>query len=239
MKMHVQDRRKEDVSERGSILLLALWTLFFLATLALAVGAHVSAGLRRAGALKNNTTAYYLACAGVERAIMAIEADNTNEWAGQTSEYWSKDNDSIDCGLFSVMYMRVKKDGVETNFGVTTVSCRTNINNLSNFRSLLESKLDADKAAGIAEGARQYRKDKKELTLKGVNGKFESVYELLLVPGVNARLFKEIEPYITVYGGNCFEGIAEGKAGARESADSRITFVFDRGTGKILYWHEH
>ncbi|MDP6491790.1 MAG: hypothetical protein QGG69_08500, partial [Kiritimatiellia bacterium] len=52
----------------GSVLILALWVLFFLAALALAVGAHVSAALTLAGFMRQDVRGYHLARAGVTHA---------------------------------------------------------------------------------------------------------------------------------------------------------------------------
>ncbi len=233
------DNRAGCAAERGSVLILALWTLFFLGALAMAVGAHVSAAIRRATALRDSTTAYYLARCGIERAIFALETGTTNDWSGTTSEYWSKDSEIAGYGRFSVVSVRSADGRSETNQGVIALSCKTNINNLSDFKALLEEKIGTGPALKINDAVMEYRQNKKTLTLQDVNGKFESIYELLLVPGMGLETFTQIEPYITVYKGNCFEGVALGKTGKKETADSRIAFVWDRNRRKILYWHEY
>ena len=55
--------------QSGSVLILALWALAFLAALAVAVGAHVSAGLRLADALR---VSMEMASAGQRRAICSM-----------------------------------------------------------------------------------------------------------------------------------------------------------------------
>ena len=87
----------------ASVFILALWTLFLLGALALAVGSYVSADLKLAGRLKTRTTAYYLARAGVEKAIMEImrNADMGNA----SSKSWS--DVPLGDGAFSVKYSRV------------------------------------------------------------------------------------------------------------------------------------
>ena len=74
------------------MLILALWTLFFLGALALAVGSRVSGSLRLAHAMKVNMTAYALARAGAERAVMEIMINSTN-WDGVRDEDLTTDPD--------------------------------------------------------------------------------------------------------------------------------------------------
>lgn len=62
-------RAETPKAESASVMVLAVWTLFFLGALALAVGAYVSSQLAVAGYIKTDTRAYWLARSAIETAM--------------------------------------------------------------------------------------------------------------------------------------------------------------------------
>jgi len=235
----------------GSILILALWTLFFLGALALAVGAHVSANLKLAGSLKASTTAYYLARAGVEKAIMEVVCNPTNwessaEDSLKSAEGIFKDNRALDGGTFSVIYTFVSTDSgrIVTNYGVISEARRININKTRSEKNLetLLSVLGVADSSGISKRIIGWPAEKKKLAEEAGNRysryRFESLRELLMVKGVTHELFVRVEPFLTVYGRRCFGGMAVGRASGSETEDRRIAFVCNRN-GEKVYWHEY
>jgi len=76
-------------SKRGSILILVLWALFFLAMLSLAIRAYVQPQLSLAQKLLGRAKMYYLASAGVERAILEVK-NNSVEYDAEDK---NKDED--------------------------------------------------------------------------------------------------------------------------------------------------
>ncbi len=68
-----------NIHARGSVLILALWTLAILAALAVASAAHLSAALRLARFVDNDVHASLAARAGVELALMTVVSE-TNTW---------------------------------------------------------------------------------------------------------------------------------------------------------------
>ena len=78
-------------SDGGSVLILTLWVLFFLAALAVAIGGHVSSNMKVATKIKNRVAAYYLARAGVEKAVTEARSDS-NAW-DSINEPWSSGED--------------------------------------------------------------------------------------------------------------------------------------------------
>ena len=206
----------------GSVLILALWTLFFLGALVVAVGAHVSAALRVAEQLKNVTELRYLARAGVERAAMEIAAD-TNAWDGTGQAAWNNGADrfvidDLGGGEVSVTYARVPMEGqAVTNTGVIGEEGKINVNEAD--QDILEAAFtvlggaEESRAARICEALQAYRKQRGELltseSSKGYppepragQGRLQSVQELLLVTGaeLDTELFSRVEPYLTVFG---------------------------------------
>ena len=216
--------QNENKAISASVLILALWTVFFLAALTIAVSAIVSANLTLAGRLKDGVTARYLAKAGIERAIMEIVSD-TNSWDGLT-ESWSNNGKlfkdyPVKEGVFSIIYrVSLSRSGGDTLcYGVIDEERKININKAD--KELLEMSLEVlggltqMEASDIAASIMDWRDEDDEILTGGAenryyaglksaytchNGSFGSIYELLLVKGVKGELFSKIARHITVYG---------------------------------------
>jgi hypothetical protein len=238
----------------ASVLILALWSLFFLGVLALAVGAHVSANLKLAGSLKADVVAYYLARAGTELAAMQILHHSTN-WNGtaddelHSDESLFQDNDSLAGGTFSVTYAFVPEatGAVVTNYGILRESRKININSRSH--AARQRLVALGVSQSVAENILNWPAAKKNELAKeagrGYSAGYQSVHELLLVHGVTDLLFARIEPHVTIYGKSCYGGMAEGIVRSDAARGSgmivsrrRISFVFDRSKSGFVYWHE-
>ncbi|NQT93313.1 MAG: general secretion pathway protein GspK [Lentisphaerae bacterium] len=207
----------------GSALILALWTLFFLAILALAVGAHVSANLELARALRDGTLTRMAARVGVETAISLVHADS-NEWDAAT-ESWCSDEETfrdVPAGAdrFSVVHAFFLSTGaIATNYGVADEERRIHLN-LAN-RSLLKAlgeiacELEPEVAEALADAIIDWR-DTDDHPLTGGaekdyyaglaepytchDGDLQVERELLLVKGMEPELFLKMEPHVTVFG---------------------------------------
>lgn len=212
----------------GSVLILVLWALFFLATLAVAIGTLVSANLSLVGALSSDSVAYYAARAGVERAIAEVMAD-TNDWDGIV-ETWHNGGDEFEQSRFgrasfSVLNTTTDSAGlVTTNFGLSDEDGRISINRAS--QSLIETMLKVagdvpeEDAGAIAVAIIDWRDaddlDGEDDVLTGGsessyyaslgepyscrNGDFRLLEELLLVKGISDSVFDRIRASLTVYG---------------------------------------
>lgn len=221
----------------GSILILALWTLFFLGALALAVGAHVSANLKLAGSLKARAVSLCLAAAGVERAIMeAMSASDTNVVEGLTAGCWNNNEEIfreaiLEHGRFSVHYTVTSEAdgsaGVVTNYGIVGEERKINVNKAkpellaSLIRNVGEKSLsDASEIASNIrtnppaweQGAAPGKKSAQGLTPAPASEYYYgSLYELPLVRDVDQELFVRIKPYLTVCGSGAINlNIADG-----------------------------
>jgi len=130
---------------KGSSLVLALWCLFFLSVLALAVSAHVNAGIRIARSVKRDLRGRCAARSGVEMSIMTLLSD-TNGWDALTEE-WSRGeklreigNDDWNFSLLKVEDPRKggylpcelaedrRSDMTSTNFGLVDEESKLNLN---------------------------------------------------------------------------------------------------------------
>ncbi|MDD4869650.1 MAG: type II secretion system protein GspK [Kiritimatiellae bacterium] len=211
------------INNRGSILVLTLWVLFFLAALAVAVGGHVASNLRVASKIKGRVTAYYLARAGAEKAVSEARGDS-NAWDG-LNELWSSGEElfrdvALGQGSYSVYYTYISPfGGVATNYGMYDEERKININKASEplLKAMLQNigQLDTMTASDVTAAIIDWR-DQNDVTLTGGaenshyaalsnpyqchNGDFQSLHELLLVKKVSSDLFLKLKPYITIYG---------------------------------------
>jgi general secretion pathway protein K len=205
--------------ERGSVLIVGLWVLLFLSTLALAVGRLVGGQLELAHRMRGRSQAYYIAKAGVEQSIVLLEAD-TNGWDG-TGERWAgsaADFAHVPCGkgAFTASYQSERSDGsVTTNYGLTDECGKIDVNEAGPLllRSVLEvaGQMDGASAARLADQIVTVRVVRVEDQLPGGTqgagfglrrGPFDSIYELQLVDGMEQTVFDRIRDHVTVYGGS-------------------------------------
>lgn len=206
----------------GSVLILALWTLFFLAALAVAIGAQVSAGLRQAAVLRADLEAYATARAGVATA-MAVAVSDTNAWDA-AGDAWGPDGmlgESLQLahGHVTIRH-RALVDGVTvTNRGLYDAESAVSLNAAgqpllaSLFRVVgrMQSKsanvaanavldwrdADDDELTDGAESA-YYASQGGDYTCH--NGAFQALEELCLVKGCSRELLDRVRPVVTLYG---------------------------------------
>lgn len=207
----------------GSALILALWALFFLAALALAVGAHVAAVMDVSRRLDERVQERLLAEGALARAIMEAHLQRTNVWDGVQADAWNRNpavfgDVSFGPGTYAVRFtMEGAGGGVVTNVGIIGENGKINLNDASSplLTSLLQDVTDMDtRSAGtLAEAIVEWRNATPsdqgrsagldpaagEGLSTGSGRRFRSVYELLLVPGMDADRFRRLKPHVTVY----------------------------------------
>lgn len=147
----------------GSVLILVLWVLFALATLTVAVGAHVSSVMTVSARLWRITESRALAEAGAQQALMAA-VSQTNSWDGVAEDGWNRDKDlfserKLGSGALSVNYLTFSESGtIITNIGIIGEDGKLNINRIvedKKLKSALENliknvgELDSETAKDI------------------------------------------------------------------------------------------
>ncbi len=210
------------MNRRGSVLIIVLWSLFFLAMLAVAVQAYVMPYAELSGKLMNRTQMHYFANAGVERAIFEVENDDTDLY-DSLFDSWSRNdaafnNGAIQGGTFSVL-KDAPLSSDKPEYGLTDEEGKININKASQqvLKSLFEkvAQVESEEADAIADSIIDWR-DEDDVEQKNgkendyyqaleqpydcKNGDFEVREELLLVGGVTPEMFDKIKDCITVYG---------------------------------------
>lgn len=204
----------------GSILILTVWTLFFLAALAVAVGSYVSGGLMMARTAAADGYGRAAALAGIEHVCAVLDAD-TNGWDGFDEAWGSSGDIDWEAQALGDAYYRVYhvNSSGGTNAGVIDEESRINLNSAT--RQQLEAvfriigRVDAIASVSLAAAVIDWRDEDDDITENGAesgfysglqpgypcaNSEFRSIYELLLLRGMTAEVFERVSGAVTVHG---------------------------------------
>jgi general secretion pathway protein K len=215
------------VGGKGSILIISLWSVCLLSTLAVILGSQVRQKITLIKRLDERDKTYLIADAGVKRAISEIKKQQENRfhalnqsWSNNTAAF--KDI-TVGDGKFSVSYELFtsnQKDTLEMGYGMIDEESKISINKADSnvlqrlFRvlgfedtfaqdlafSIIDWR-DADSQLSVPLGSAEdsfYRNLAYPYEAK--DGDFEVLEELLLVKGITNDIFGKIKNYITVYG---------------------------------------
>lgn len=161
-------------SKNGSILIITLWTLSLLTIFTVSLGYNIACQLRLADHLQDRLKMYYLAKAGIERAIIELEVDETPGY-DSLNETWANNEEffkevPLGDGYITVSYQleervsesqSVKESEEITMFGIMDESSKININKVPAeiLRVLLEriGEVERDEAIDIANAIIDWR----------------------------------------------------------------------------------
>jgi len=196
------------VSKRGSILIIVLWSLFFLAALALAIDSYVRPRLNLGGRLLREARIHYYAVAGVKQAMLELERDDT--------ELYDSFNDSY---YIDKQELEKKLDGGEFKVRLTDESGKINLNKATKdiLVNILEifAETSSGEAEELSDSILDWRDEDDDVRDNGAedgyysmhhpgyeckNADFELIEELLLVKNMTTEIFDKIKPRVTVYG---------------------------------------
>lgn len=206
----------------GSILIVVLWTVFFLGLLSVAVGAYVGARVELARRMSDRLVAGYAARAGVEVSLALLRMD-TNSWDAFSEPWGDNPTDfrEVACGegRYSVYYVNERSDGsFATNYGVRDEQGRIDLN--ASRPELLVALLQtaggvtAEESARLSQSILSARTvpDRTQSGISGAEtgwaspalspGPFLSVHELLWVKGMTPEVFERLRDHVTVNGGS-------------------------------------
>jgi len=218
----VKGKRKK----QGSILIAVLWSLFFLATLAVAITMLIAPQLGLAQRLRDRAVLRYLAQAGMQRAILELKLDETPD-VDALNEPWSRNEEAFkeielsDGEYFSVGYSLPDPAGEEEekHYGLIDEERKININAapaevLARFFEIVGGTSLQD-AADIGDAIIDWRDADDEPLTNGAedayyeglpegypckNGRFDVLEELLLVKGITPAVFAKVKDRLTVFG---------------------------------------
>ena len=122
------------MSKKASILIITLWVLSLLTIFAVNLGYTVRAQLHYAGHLQDRLKMYYLARAGIERAIIELMNDETESY-DTLNETWANNEElfkeiPFDDGFINLSFnlSESEEDGPTTLYGVMDESSKIDIN---------------------------------------------------------------------------------------------------------------
>lgn len=213
---------------RGSILILALWSLSFLAVLSLSVGY----GARQKATLLNRLDTmnhlYAIAYSGVEKARGLFQIEDPTSGQDTLLDEWAYSEPDfkevpVGDGHFTVGHTVYDPDQeVQVMwYGLIDEERKINVNtaDAATLSRLFEflGELDSDEAQKIGYAIMDWRDadsmfqhprhgaeddfyEGLKVPYQSKDALLESVDELLLVDGMNREIFDKIEPYVTVFG---------------------------------------
>jgi len=201
---------------RGSIVIVTLWVLAILLLLAVGLAYRVGLELRMARYAQDRLKTFYIAKAGVERAIAFLLKKDANSFDALKEEWSQKESFfkefHIGEGFFSVSYPFLEEGREAVRYGVEDEESRTPLNQadaaiLQRIPGMEEDLLFSirawrgDKDLTPEEMAREdnaYVSLGRSYSRKGEP--FESLEELLLVRGMTPSLYELMKRTFTVYG---------------------------------------
>lgn len=214
-------------NNRGSILIIVLWTLFLLTTFAVELGVIVRQKMTLMNRLDTQDKLLFIAEAGVKKAIAELRKDDSMPEADALSEPWGNNDVNfrdiqVDGGAFNVYYEEKTWRAVQRRFGVADEESKVNVNtaDVETLTRLLQkaSGLSEDEALPLAYALIDWRdadsyyqhpqygaedEDYKDLEspYEAKDENFELLDELLLVKGMTPEIYEELRRWITVHGG--------------------------------------
>jgi general secretion pathway protein K len=210
---------------RGSILILALWSITVFAVFAVSLGAVARQKITLGSRLEASERLYAIAFCGIERARAEVLNDAPDD-LDAAADVWGNVKSSFSeiqagGGTFTVGYAAAGTDGKpDPRFGAEDEERKVNLNKAEPavIQRVLESAgvgrdaaedlsqcivdwRDGDSAFQHAQyGAEDAYYDDLPLPYACKDAPLESLDELLLIKGMKRDIFDKIKPYVTVWG---------------------------------------
>jgi len=214
-------------TDRGSILVIAIWSLCLLTTFAVYLGFGVRQKIIMVERLDTRDRLHFIAEAGVKKAILELKKEDKTADYDALKESWSNNIGTfkeiqVGVGRFTVSYGYLnRQSGLrEIRYGIIDEERKININKAKrsvigrlfktvgldemeaqNLSASIVDWKDNDSELSIPLGSaedRYYRNLKDSYEAKDAD--FEILDELLLVRGMTREIFDRIKDFITVYG---------------------------------------
>jgi type II secretory pathway component PulK len=189
-----------NLNNRGGVLIFVLWTVMFLAVIALSLGQRTRAGLALINGHTRHIKAKALAWAGVMGTVERIRENGTGQHDtlyecgvdiadGQSPREMFRQTQLGD-GSFDIAYAQdgMTFDGIEDeerriNLNALTAQDGKILFNLAELSGLSREQAEAFSGAVIGRAG----------------GKFETLEELLLVPGISREMYAKVKSSLTVF----------------------------------------
>lgn len=215
------------ITNKGSILAIALWSLCLLTTFAVCLGFGVRQKIIMVKRLDTRDRLHFIAEAGIKRAILELKKEDKAADYDALKESWSNNIDifkelQVGAGKFTVSYDYLDRKSGErwVRYGIMDEERKININKAK--RSVIERLfktvgLDEMEAQNLSASIVDWRDSDSELSIplgsaedgyyrdlkdpyEAKDADFEVLEELLLVRGMSREIFDKIKDFITIYG---------------------------------------
>jgi len=217
---------KQYARQRGSTLILAMWSLLLLTTFAVQLGVIVRQKITLVYKLDNRASRNHIAQAGVKYAITQLRKSDILLNSDFLSEHWSDQQDLFENrrvgeGRFTVSYYFHDGDTSRVMYGLQDEERKINLNkaDVDVIARLLENttelgRRDAEKLAySIVDwrdndsffqhpqyGAEDSDYRGQKYSYEAKDSDFEVIEELLLIKDMNQEVFDKIKHFVTIYG---------------------------------------
>lgn len=228
---------------RGTILVIALWSLSLLAVFALTLSTIVRQKIELLSRLENRSNVHLIAEGGIKKAVVILKRDlniNPRLSAARKMNRYNNQRDfkniEFERGFCDVHYdyadMGMKYP--QERFGFSDEESKININKADTLtlKRLIKSVFnwaddDAQRLANAIIDWREYGEseisgfysdeyyENLEYPYKPKKTDFEVLDELLLVRGMNEEIFERLLPFVTIYG--------EGKVNVNSASRAVLT----------------
>lgn len=212
--------------EKGSILIITLWSLFLLATFAICLGGGVRQKLSLIKRLEERNKLHYIAEAGIRKAMTTLEGeanghDSLNdEWSSNAALFKGM---VIGDGIANIYYecLDEKNNLGGIRYGIMDEERKININNADRhvLKRLFILVLGFDDIAAqeLAASIVDWRDEDSYLSIplgsaedsyyrslthayESKDARFDVLDELLLVRYVSPEVYEKIKNFVTIYG---------------------------------------
>ena len=219
--------KKKEPEKEGSILIIALWSICLLSTLAVILGFGVRQKIILVKRLEERDKTHFLAEAAIKRAIVEIKKESEKSYHALNQD-WSNNSPAfsgiaVGNGKFDVSYEIIggqDKTAPSTGYGMIDEESKININKadpVTLIRLFHLAGLEDAAAQDLAFSVIDWRDSDSELSVptgsaensyyrnlaypyEAKDGDFEVLEELFLGKGVSGGVFQKIKNYITIYG---------------------------------------
>jgi len=213
--------------KRASILIIALWSVCLLTSLAVILGYEVRQKIILIKRFDERDKTRLIAESAARKAIVELKKEPEKDYDA-LNDQWSNNISAfkeikVGDGEFSISYdsnLQAESDSTEIRYGMTDEESKININK-SDFKTLERffrlSGLEETEAQDLAYSIIDWRDEDSQLSVpigsaedsyyrslsypyEAKDGPFEVPEEIILVKGMTADFFRKVRNYITIYG---------------------------------------
>ena len=211
LSVSVAKNRTNFTVRRASILIIALWTLCFMASFCVVIGYSVRSKLSLVKRLNERDALSFIGEAGVKRGIDQIQRESKKDYISLKDDWYSNKAAFTDVALGGGSFaLDIEDEASKVNINTSDIKVLSRIFSLvlnigeQEAQDLAASVIDwrdTDSELILPLGSAEdsyYRNSVPEYEAKDTD--FEVIPEVLLVKGMNKEHFDKVKNYLTIYG---------------------------------------